>query len=78
MRALAAKLVWVAVFFTTLIPVIGILRGEEWRLMVLTGLFLAFATISVSLRVGPPSLILAAVPALGEGSAVRPKCPLPR
>ncbi|MDD3651819.1 HAD-IC family P-type ATPase [Immundisolibacter sp.] len=51
MRALAGKLVWVAGFFAVLIPVIGILRGEDWRQMVLTGLSLAFATIPEELPI---------------------------
>ncbi|BBD78948.1 cation-translocating P-type ATPase [Aerosticca soli] len=51
MRALAGKLVWVAVFFATLIPLIGVLRGQDWRQMVLTGLSLAFATIPEELPI---------------------------
>lgn len=51
MRALAGKLVWVAVFFAVLIPLIGVLRGQDWRGMVLTGLSLAFATIPEELPI---------------------------
>lgn len=51
MRSLAGKLVWVAAFFAVLIPVLGILRGEDWRQMVLTGLSLAFATIPEELPI---------------------------
>lgn len=51
MRALAGKLVWVAVFFAVLIPLIGVLRGQDWREMVLTGLSLAFATIPEELPI---------------------------
>jgi len=51
MRALAGKLVWVAVFFAALIPLIGVLRGQDWREMVLTGLSLAFAVIPEELPI---------------------------
>jgi Ca2+-transporting ATPase len=51
MRALAGKLVWVAVFFAALIPLIGVLRGQDWREMLLTGLSLAFATIPEELPI---------------------------
>jgi len=51
MKALARKLVWVAVFFAILIPLVGILRGQDFRQMVLTGLSLAFATIPEELPI---------------------------
>lgn len=51
MGALAGKLVWVAVFFAVLIPLIGVLRGQDWREMVLTGLSLAFAVIPEELPI---------------------------
>lgn len=51
MRALAGKLMWVAGFFAALIPALGILRGEDWRQMVLTGLALAFAVIPEELPI---------------------------
>ena len=51
MRSLAGKLVYLAVFFSVLIPVIGILRGQDLKTMVLTGLSLAFATIPEELPI---------------------------
>ncbi|VVB76858.1 Copper-exporting P-type ATPase B [uncultured archaeon] len=51
MRALAGKLVYVALFFSILIPFIGILQGRELKTMVLTGLSLAFATIPEELPI---------------------------
>jgi len=51
MKALAGKLVWVAAFFAVLIPAIGILRGQDYREMILIGLSLAFATIPEELPI---------------------------
>ena len=51
MKALAGKLVWVAVFFSVAIPLIGIARGGDFRQMILTGLSLAFATIPEELPI---------------------------
>jgi len=51
MKALAGKLVWVAVFFSVAIPLIGIARGGNFREMILTGLSLAFATIPEELPI---------------------------
>ncbi|MDY6985156.1 MAG: cation-transporting P-type ATPase [Candidatus Thermoplasmatota archaeon] len=51
MRSLSGKLVYVAVFFSALIPIIGIIRGQDMRLMILTGLSLAFATIPEELPI---------------------------
>lgn len=45
MKELSLRLVWVAVFFSVAIPVIGLLRGQSLKAMVLTGLSLSFATI---------------------------------
>ena len=44
MKSLAGKLVYLAVFFSVFIPVVGILRGQDLKTMVLTGLSLSFAT----------------------------------
>lgn len=51
MRSLAGKLVYVAVFFSIFIPVLGILRGQDLKLMILTGLSLSFATIPEELPI---------------------------
>jgi Ca2+-transporting ATPase len=51
MKSLAKKLVYVAVFFSLIIPIIGVLRGQDLREMILTGLSLAFATIPEELPI---------------------------
>lgn len=51
MKSLAGKMVYAAVFFSVLIPVIGILRGGDPRTMILTGLSLSFATIPEELPI---------------------------
>lgn len=61
MRSLAGKLVYVAAFFSILIPVIGIIRGQNPQTMILTGLSLAFATI-------PEELPIVITMVLGLGS----------
>src|SRR5512140_1143731 len=45
MKELALKLVWVALFFSAAIPLLGVIRGQHLKEMILTGLALAFATI---------------------------------
>ncbi len=45
MKALAKNLVFVALFFSAIIPILGVLRGMDLATMILTGLALAFATI---------------------------------
>lgn len=45
MKQLSGSLVWIALFFSALVPVLGIIRGLPWEQMILTGLSLAFATI---------------------------------
>jgi len=45
MKKLARDLVLVALFFSVIIPVLGVLRGQNLQEMILTGLALAFATI---------------------------------
>ena len=55
MKQLAKFLVWVAIFFSVLVPVLGIIRGSipanDYSQMVLTGLSLAFATIPEELPI---------------------------
>ncbi len=51
MKSLAKKLVWVAVSFAVIIPLIGIARGGDVKQMILTGLSLAFATIPEELPI---------------------------
>jgi Ca2+-transporting ATPase len=45
MKSLAFKLIFVALFFSVSIPLLGILRGWNFQQMVLTSLSLVFATI---------------------------------
>ena len=51
MKSLAGQLVYVAVFFSVFIPVLGILRGQDLKTMILTGLSLSFATIPEELPI---------------------------
>ena len=51
MKDLAGKLVYIAVALVLLITLLGILRGQDPRIMVLTGLSLAFATIPEELPI---------------------------
>jgi Ca2+-transporting ATPase len=66
MKQLAKFLVWVALFFSVLVPILGILRGEDLKQMILTGLSLAFATIPEELPI-----IITMVLALGALSLSR-------
>lgn len=60
MRQLSFWLVFVALFFAVIIPLIGILQGQDLVQMILTGLSLSFATIPEELPI-----IITVVLALG-------------
>lgn len=51
MKKLSGQLVYVAVFFSAVIPLLGVIRGQDLKTMVLTGLSLAFATIPEELPI---------------------------
>jgi len=51
MRELSETLVWIALSFSILIPILGFLRGQPLETMILTGLSLAFATIPEELPI---------------------------
>jgi len=51
MKQLAGLLVWVAVSFSILIPVVGMIQHKPFKEMVLTGLSLSFATIPEELPI---------------------------
>lgn len=51
MKQLAGLLVWVAVSFSVLIPIAGIIQHKPFKEMVLTGLSLSFATIPEELPI---------------------------
>jgi Ca2+-transporting ATPase len=51
MKSLAKTLVFVALFFSIAIPAIGVLQGQPLRVMFLTALALAFATIPEELPI---------------------------
>ena len=51
MEELSKTLVWLALFFSILIPVLGYLRGQPLTIMILTGLSLAFAVIPEELPI---------------------------
>jgi Ca2+-transporting ATPase len=51
MEQLSKTLVWIALFFSVSIPVLGYLRGQPLQTMILTGLSLAFAVIPEELPI---------------------------
>jgi len=51
MKQLSKSLVWIALLFSILIPVLGFLRGLQLAQMILTGLSLAFAVIPEELPI---------------------------
>lgn len=51
MRDLSRWLAFVAIGFSVLVPLIGIIGGQPWRDMILTGLTMAFATIPEELPI---------------------------
>ncbi len=51
MKSLVKGLVFVALFFSIIIPVLGYLRGQPLQVMILTGLALAFAVIPEELPI---------------------------
>jgi Ca2+-transporting ATPase len=51
MRELSGTLVWMAVFFSIVIPFVGFLQGKDYREMILTGLSMAFAVIPEELPI---------------------------
>jgi Ca2+-transporting ATPase len=51
MEELSKTLVWVALFFSILIPTLGYLRGQPLQTMILTGLSLSFAVIPEELPI---------------------------
>ncbi|MEV1294139.1 cation-transporting P-type ATPase [Pseudonocardia sp. NPDC049635] len=51
MRDLSKALATLAIAFSVLVPLIGVLGGQPWREMVLTGLTLAFATVPEELPI---------------------------
>jgi Ca2+-transporting ATPase len=51
MKQLSKGLVWIALFFCVLVPVLGFLRGLQLEQMILTGLALAFAVIPEELPI---------------------------
>jgi len=51
MKQLSKSLVWIALFFSILVPILGFLRGLPLEQMILTGLSLAFAVIPEELPI---------------------------
>jgi Ca2+-transporting ATPase len=51
MRDLSRVLAYVALAFSVLVPLLGVLGGQPWREMILTGLTMAFATIPEELPI---------------------------
>lgn len=61
MKKLSVQLAYVALFFSIGIPLLGIIRGQDWKTMITTGLALAFAVI-------PEELPIVITMVLGIGS----------
>ena len=61
MKELSKQLVWVALFFSISIPMLGVIRGQNLREMILIGLALSFAVI-------PEELPIITTMVLGLGS----------
>lgn len=61
MKKLAGKLVYLAIFISILIPIVGLLRGQDLKTMILTGLALSFVVI-------PEELPMVITMVLGLGS----------
>jgi len=61
MKSLAGKLAYVALFFAIIIPLVGVIEGRDWKIMIMTGLALAFAVI-------PEELPIVITMVLGLGS----------
>jgi len=51
MKQLSKSLVWIALFFSILVPILGFLRGLPLEQMILTGLSLSFAVIPEELPI---------------------------
>jgi Ca2+-transporting ATPase len=51
MEELSKTLVWIALFFSILIPILGYIRGQPLQTMILTGLSLSFAVIPEELPI---------------------------
>jgi len=51
MKSLVGRLVFIALFFSVVIPLVGILQHQDVRTMILTGLSLSFATIPEELPI---------------------------
>ena len=73
MKSLAGKLVYLALFFSVLIPAIGILRGQDFKTMVLIGLSLSFSTIPEELPI-----VITMVLGLGAYTLSKNKFPVKR
>jgi Ca2+-transporting ATPase len=70
MKELVKWMVWVALFFSILIPIIGILRGNPWKEMILTGLALSFATIPEELPIVITMVLALGAFALSKNNAL--------
>ncbi|HMK48836.1 MAG TPA: cation-transporting P-type ATPase [Thermodesulfovibrionales bacterium] len=51
MKSLAGRLVYISLFFSVVIPLVGLSQGGDLRTMILTGLSLSFATIPEELPI---------------------------
>jgi Ca2+-transporting ATPase len=70
MEELSKTLVWIALFFSILIPVLGYLRGQSPTIMILTGLSLAFAVIPEELPIVITMVLAVGTYALSKQNAL--------
>ncbi|MBI5181647.1 MAG: cation-transporting P-type ATPase [Nitrospirae bacterium] len=70
MKQLSGWLVYLAVFFSVIIPLIGFIQGQPFKEMVLTGLGLAFATIPEELPIIITMVLGLGAYNLAKGNAV--------
>ncbi|RDE15411.1 MAG: ATPase [Candidatus Thorarchaeota archaeon] len=70
MKQLSETLVWIAIFFSVLIPVLGYLRGQPLQTMILTGLSLSFAVIPEELPIVITMVLAVGTYALSKKNAL--------
>jgi P-type Ca2+ transporter type 2C len=70
MEELSKTLVWVALFFSVSIPILGYLRGQPLQTMVLTGLSLSFAVIPEELPIIITMVLAVGTHALSQRGAL--------
>ena len=70
MESLTKTLVWIALFFSIMIPVLGYIRGQPLTTMILTGLSLSFAVIPEELPIVITMVLAVGTYALSKRNAL--------